>query len=149
MTWDNKQEVLKYAKDCASRKKVACPELGMTCKRFLSDLGRKDLDFNPKDAEFVIRIIEKTIVHKKGEAPDGTSLTGKPFKLESWQKFIVYNLQQSAAIKKPLSLFREKTGKHLSLLRLPGVWRYCKEKAVLPFISLVQRFGKQCRVSSF
>lgn len=92
MTWDNKQEVLKYAKDCASGKKVACPELRMTCKRFLSDLGRKDLDFNPKDAEFVIRIIEKTIVHKKGEAPDGTSLTGKPFKLEPWQKFIIYNL---------------------------------------------------------
>src|SRR5690606_37320413 len=42
--------------------------------------------------EFVIQIIERTFVHDKGEAIDGTPLRGKPFLLEPWQKFIVYNL---------------------------------------------------------
>lgn len=92
MRYDNFETVKKYATDCANEKKVACPELRMSCKRFLSDLERTDFDFNPRDAEFVIKIIEKTIVHKKGEAIDGTSLTGKPFLLEPWQKFIIYNL---------------------------------------------------------
>lgn len=92
MRYDNFETVKKYAADCANGKKVACPELRMSCKRFLSDLERMDFDFNPRDAEFVIKIIEKTIVHKKGEAIDGTSLTGKPFLLEPWQKFIIYNL---------------------------------------------------------
>lgn len=92
MRYDNFEIVKKYATDCAKGKKVACPELRMCCKRFLSDIKRKEFDFNPRDAEFVIKIIEKTIVHKKGEAIDGTSLTGKPFLLEPWQKFIIYNL---------------------------------------------------------
>lgn len=92
MRYDNFDTVKKYATDCANGKKIACPELRMSCKRFLSDIERKDFDFNPRDAEFVIKIIEKTIVHKKGEAIDGTSLTGKPFLLEPWQKFIIYNL---------------------------------------------------------
>lgn len=92
MRYDNFETVKKYATDCANEKKVACPELRMSCKRFLADLKRTDFDFNPRDAEFVIKIIEKTIVHKKGEAIDGTSLTGKPFLLEPWQKFIIYNL---------------------------------------------------------
>ncbi len=92
MRYDNFDTVKKYATDCANGKKIACPELRMSCKRFLSDIERKDFDFNPRDAEFVIKIIEKTIVHKKGEAIDGTSLTGKPFLLEPWQMFIIYNL---------------------------------------------------------
>lgn len=92
MRYDNLDTVKKYATDCANGKKIACPELRMSCKRFLSDIERKDFDFNPRDAEFVIKIIEKTIVHKKGEAIDGTSLTGKPFLLEPWQMFIIYNL---------------------------------------------------------
>lgn len=92
MRYDNFETVKKYAADCANGKKVACPELRMSCKRFLSDIERTDFDLNPRDAEFVIKIIEKTIVHKKGEAIDGTSLTGKPFLLEPWQKFIIYNL---------------------------------------------------------
>lgn len=49
-----------------------------------------EFDFNPKDAEFVIGIIEKTFVHDKGERLDGTPLKGTPFLLEPWEKFIVY-----------------------------------------------------------
>lgn len=39
--------------------------------------GRSEYDFNPKDAEFVIGIIEKTFVHMQGERLDGTPLPKK------------------------------------------------------------------------
>ena len=88
----NFEKVQQFAIDCSKGKKVACPELRQACKRFLKDLKRKDLDFKTRDADFVTEIIQRTIVHKKGEALDGTSLVGKPFKLEPWQLFIIYNL---------------------------------------------------------
>src|SRR5690625_3052242 len=62
------------------------------CQRFINDLKNKHYEFNPKDAEFVIQIIEKTFVHDKGERLDGSPLRGEPFLLEPWQKFIIYNL---------------------------------------------------------
>lgn len=84
--------VLQYAEDVTSGKKVACIENIESCQRFLDDIEREDIDFDPKDAEFCIGIIEKTFVHQTGEAMDGTPLPGKPFLLEPWQKFIIYNL---------------------------------------------------------
>lgn len=72
-------------------RKPACEELIQGCRRFLADLERTDeFDFNPKDAEFVIGIIEKTFVHDQGEKLDGTPLKGTPFLLEPWEKFIIY-----------------------------------------------------------
>lgn len=62
------------------------------CQRFLDDLERKDIELRTHDPDLVIGLIEKLIVHKQGEALDGTSLVNKPLKLQSWQKFIVYNL---------------------------------------------------------
>ncbi|MGF9909400.1 terminase large subunit [Brevibacillus porteri] len=62
------------------------------CQRFLDDLDNPAYDFNPKDAEFVIGIIEKTFVHQKGEDMEGRPLRGTPFYLQPWQKFVVYNL---------------------------------------------------------
>ena len=62
------------------------------CKRFLDDLKSEDYDFNPRDAEFVISIIEKTMCHVQGEKIDGTPLAGTPFMLEPFHMFIVYNL---------------------------------------------------------
>ncbi len=62
------------------------------CRRFLNDLKKDKYDFRTEAADFVIGIIEKTFVHEKGEASDGTSLKGKPFLLQPWQKFIIYNL---------------------------------------------------------
>jgi phage terminase large subunit-like protein len=49
-------------------------------------------DFRAREPEFVIQIIEKTFVHQKGEDMQGRPLRGRPFLLEPWQKFIVYNL---------------------------------------------------------
>lgn len=88
----NQDLVIGYAKSVVSGKKIACKELILACVRFLKDLERPEYDFNPKDAEFVIQIIEKTFVHAQGELLDGTPLRGTPFKLEPFHKFIVYNL---------------------------------------------------------
>ena len=84
--------VLEYAKSVVEGRKVACREIRQMCERFLRDLENPDYDFRSKDPEFVIQIIEKTFVHQKGEDMQGRPLRGRPFLLEPWQKFIVYNL---------------------------------------------------------
>lgn len=83
---------MEYAESIVKKQKLACKETIQACNRFLNDLKNKEYDFNPKDAEFVIQIIEKTFVHDQGERLDGTPLRGEPFILEPWQKFIIYNL---------------------------------------------------------
>ena len=61
-------------------------------KRFKKNYESNEYDFNSKDADFVIGIIEKTFVHDKGEKLDGTPLRGSPFFLEPWQKFLIYDI---------------------------------------------------------
>lgn len=88
----NKEEVFQYVNDVISGKKVACREIIQACERFRKDLENPNYDFKPKDAEFVIGIIEKTFVHQKGETMQGYPLRGEPFLLQPWQKLVVYNL---------------------------------------------------------
>lgn len=83
---------MEYVDSIITGNKVACKETIQACERFKRDLENPAYDFNPKDAEFVIGIIEKTFVHQKGEDMQGHPLRGRPFLLEPWQKFIVYNL---------------------------------------------------------
>jgi len=87
-----KQIAIKYAKDVVSGKKIAADGVIWSCKRFLSDLERDDLELRPKDPDFVIGIIEEVFIHKQGEGLDGKSLVDKPLELQPWQIFIVYNL---------------------------------------------------------
>jgi phage terminase large subunit-like protein len=82
----NFDTVLQYAKDIVNGKKIACKELIQSAQRFLDDLQDDRYEIRYKDAEFCIGIIEKTFVHIKGTAK------GKPYILEDWQKFIVYNV---------------------------------------------------------
>lgn len=70
----------------------SCKSLKLCCKRFIADLEQQEFEFNPKNAEYVIMLIEKTFCHQKGERLDGTPLRGQPFLLEPYHKFIVYNL---------------------------------------------------------
>lgn len=84
--------MFEYVDDILSGKKVACKETIQMCQRFKRDLKNPEYEFKPKDAEFVIQIIEKTFVHDKGEKLDGSPLRGEPFLLEPWQKFIIYNI---------------------------------------------------------
>lgn len=83
---------MEYARGIVAGIKISCKEQIQGCQRFLKDLENPDYDFNPKDAEFVIGIIEKTFVHAQGEKLDGTPLRGEPFLLEPFHKFQVYNL---------------------------------------------------------
>ncbi len=78
--------VLTYAKNIISGKKIACKETIQAAQRFLDDLENDQYELRAKDAEFVIGIIEKTFVHIKGIAK------GKPYILEDWQRFIIYNV---------------------------------------------------------
>ena len=84
--------VNEYVESILSDRKIACKELKQTCQRYLDDLKNPKYEFKLKDPEFVIQIIESTFVHTEGEALDGTPLSGMPFLLEPWQKFIIYNL---------------------------------------------------------
>ena len=90
--FDNYSVVMDYAQSIVSGCKIACEENIQVCERFLRDLENPVYDFNPKDAEFVIKIIESTFCHQQGQRPDGTPLRGAPFLLEPFHKFIVYNL---------------------------------------------------------
>ena len=87
--WDT---VFRYAKDCISGKRVANKYRIKACQRFLEDYESGRYDFDPKDAEFVIRIIENTICHQQGEDKDGVPLRGRPFLLMDFHKFIIYNI---------------------------------------------------------
>lgn len=68
--------VMEYVDSILEGRKIACPELVQACRRFKQDLENPAWDFNPRDAEFVIRIIETTFVHQQGERLDGTPLPG-------------------------------------------------------------------------
>lgn len=81
-----------YADDVISGKIIIGDGVIDACKRFKADLERDDLEFRTQQADAAVTIIEGLMVHRKGEAMDGTPLLGKPLRLEPWQIFIIYNL---------------------------------------------------------
>lgn len=87
-----KDIVKKWAEDCASGKIVVGKEVAQACERYIGDLKRKDLELKTHDPDLVINIIQNTLVHQQGEDIEGNPLMGKPFLLEPWQLFTVYNL---------------------------------------------------------
>lgn len=90
--YKNYDVVMEYAKNIVDGKTIANNDRKLGCQRFLDDLENLEYDFKPKDAEFVIQIIENTFCHAQGEKIDGTPLQGEPFLLTDFHKFIVYNL---------------------------------------------------------
>lgn len=85
-------EVNKYVDSILSGKKIACIETKQACQRYLDDLKNDKYELRKKDPDFVIKVIESVFVHTEGETLDGEPLSDKPFLLEPWQKFIIYNL---------------------------------------------------------
>lgn len=88
----NYAEVMEYAESIKDGRKVACKELRQAVDRFYRDLEDERWELQPKDPDFCIKIIEKTLCHQQGETIDGVPLRGKPFLLAPYQKFIIYNL---------------------------------------------------------
>lgn len=88
----NWTDVINYANSIREGEKVACKELQQAVERFFQDLENPDYWVDSKAPEFCIQIIEKTLCHQQGERLDGTPLRGTQFKLEPYQKFIIYNL---------------------------------------------------------
>ena len=84
--------MLEYAESVRSGQKIACIELRQAAERFFRDLDNPDYEIDYNAPEFCIGMIEKTLCHQQGEALDGTPLRGKPFILQPFQKFIIYNL---------------------------------------------------------
>ena len=87
-----KNTAIQYAKSVLKGTRKAGKEVELACKRFIQDLEREDLELRTKDADFVIGIVEKTMVHMKGEDLEGKPLMNTPLILQDWQVFIVYNL---------------------------------------------------------
>lgn len=88
----NKPIVDKYVKDIKSGKKIANKYLKLAIDRYLKDLKDDRYDFDYKAPELVIQLIEETFCHQQGETLEGEALRGKPFILEPFHKFIIYNL---------------------------------------------------------
>lgn len=87
-----KPVAVQYAEDVISGKIVAGAEIVKACERFITDLGREDLELRTKDPDLAINIMQTMLVHQQGEDLDGNPLQGKPFILQPFQIFIVYNL---------------------------------------------------------
>lgn len=83
---------VRYAEDIVSKKVLVNIDRVLTCKRFLADLERDDLDFRSDQFDFVIDLIEGTIHHVQGEDKNGVSFKGTPMMLTDWQKFVCVNL---------------------------------------------------------
>lgn len=74
-----------YAQDVVEGRVTACEHVRLSCRRFLDDLERPDLEFRAEKAQRGLKFISM-LRHFKGKA------AGKPFKLEPFQQFIVVNL---------------------------------------------------------
>jgi phage terminase large subunit-like protein len=83
---------LGYAEGIRDGKIVANIERKQCVERFFRDLENPEYEMDSKGPEFCIGIIEKTLCHQQGEALDGTPMRGKPFILQPWQIFVIYNL---------------------------------------------------------
>ena len=83
---------VKYAKDVLSGAVIAGREIVDACSRFLADMEREDIELRSHDPDLAINIMQTTLVHAQGEDLDGKPLLGRPFILEPWQIFCIYNL---------------------------------------------------------
>lgn len=86
------ERAIEYAQKVKSGKIILGADAVNACKRFLKDLKRKNLEFRTQQPDAAVSLMEGIFVHRKGEALDGTPLLGKPFTLDDWEIFCVYNL---------------------------------------------------------
>ena len=87
-----KREVDRYVEAVLAGRINTGSEIVAACRRYKDDLARDDLELRPRDPDIAINIMQTTLVHAQGEDLEGLPLLGRPFLLEPWQMFIVYNL---------------------------------------------------------
>ena len=87
-----KQTAIKYAEDVVAGQVIIGEDVVAACRRFQRDLQREDIELRMRDPDLAINIMQTMLVHRQGEALDGTPMMGKPFLLEPFQIFIVVNL---------------------------------------------------------
>lgn len=106
---DGLKEVLRYARDVVKGKIDAGEEIVLACKRFLDDYNKsKTYIIKPEEPEAAIRIIESTLCYREGRDPiTGAAYNSRPFRLQPWQKFHVYNLLGIYARKSGAPKYRE------------------------------------------
>lgn len=85
-------DVIEYANGIRDGTIIANTERRQAVERFFKDLENPAYELTHKGPEFCIGIIESTLCHQQGEDLAGNPLRGKPFRLERWEKFIIYNL---------------------------------------------------------
>lgn len=86
------ERAIRYARDVVDRRIEIGEDVVNACRRFLDDLERDDLEFRTEQPDAACAIMEGLLVHRKGEALDGSPLMGKPFLLVDFEIFITYNL---------------------------------------------------------
>ena len=84
--------IMNYCNDVISGKILVNKYRKKGVERFLRGLEDDRYDFRPEEAEKLISIIEKTFVHRQGENLQGESMRDKPFLLQTFQKWIIYDL---------------------------------------------------------
>ena len=82
----------RFADECISGEHIVGKEIVAACERYKKDLQRGDIELRTHDPDLVIGIMQSTLVHAQGEDLEGQPLLGKPFLLQPWQIFVVYNL---------------------------------------------------------
>ncbi|MDE5884978.1 MAG: hypothetical protein K2H29_07900 [Oscillospiraceae bacterium] len=82
----------RFAEDCISGKRIVGAEIVAACKRYQEDLKRDDIEYRDHDPQYLIEVMQRTLVFPQGERLDGTPLLGQPFELMDWEIFCVVNL---------------------------------------------------------
>ena len=118
-------EVEAYVDGLISGAIIAEEDRILAAQRFRDMCADQRYDVRTRDADFVIGIIEGTMVHRQGEKLDGTPLRNTPFLLEPWQKFCVYSMlcffftgTQERVVKEALIFVPRKNGKTAFIMGL-------------------------------
>ena len=90
--YENYKTVINYCEDIRSGKILANREQKQGVERFLNMLDDDRYELRPSEPEIIIKLIEKTIKHRQGEQLDGTPMRDRPFLLQPWHKYIIYNI---------------------------------------------------------
>lgn len=90
--YPNYQEVMGYAKEIRDGKRNVNKAQVKGVNRFFDMLENPKYEFRCAPPETIIKLIEETFVHRQGEDLDGLPMRGRPFLLQSFHKYIIYNL---------------------------------------------------------